>query len=454
MAFVMRDTRILGSLLRRWSLAIAMVAGVVLLTAPACVQKGAEPGPLGGPSELGLALTLTASPDMLPLDGAAQSLVGILARNEDGASVPNLRLSLQISTSRGIEDFGRLSTRSLMTGADGRAGVTYTAPLTSTNPAGTSDLGTTVDILVTPIGDDFSNAISRSVTIRLVPVGSVIPPFNVAAGFRFTPQTPAVFDQVRFETVCETEASTDCVRDPGGIITQYAWDFGDGGTAAGPSVTHVYEVPGTFVARLTVSDNFNRSVQVTRSIVVADGTPPTAAFTISPSDPEPNDRVFFNAEESTPGPGRTIVSYEWDFGDGGMASGITTSHVYTVEGTFVVTLTVTDDRGQKGATTATVTAKAIGPTAAFVFSPAEPEPNDRVFFDAFESEAGNGRRIVRYRWNFVDGTRSEGGVNVGHRYSRAGTYTVQLTVTNNLSETDTATEEVPVGVVVEEESAP
>ena len=112
-----------------------------------------------------------------------------------------------------------------------------------------------------------------------------------------------------------------------------------------------------------------------------------------------------------------------------------------------MTLTVTDDRGQQGAVTGTVTVKAIGPTASFVFSPAEPRVGARVFFDALGSEPGNGRTIARYRWNFGDGTRSEGGVNVGHRYSRAGTYTVQLTVTNNLGETDTISQDVAVGIV-------
>lgn len=40
-----------------------------------------------------------------------------------------------------------------------------------------------------------------------------------------------------------------------------------------------------------------------------------------------------------------IVSYEWDFGDGESASGAIQTHVYSLEGSFVVTLTVTDNDG-------------------------------------------------------------------------------------------------------------
>jgi heat shock protein HslJ len=44
-----------------------------------------------------------------------------------------------------------------------------------------------------------------------------------------------------------------------------------------------------------------------------------------------------------------IVSWRWDFGDGSGASGVVVQHVYPNPGTFAVSLTVTDQRGQAGA---------------------------------------------------------------------------------------------------------
>ena len=52
----------------------------------------------------------------------------------------------------------------------------------------------------------------------------------------------------------------------------------------------------------------------------------------------------FDAIGSYDPDGGDIVSYAWDFGDGGTASGMTAGHTFTA-GTFIVTLTVTDDEG-------------------------------------------------------------------------------------------------------------
>lgn len=68
---------------------------------------------------------------------------------------------------------------------------------------------------------------------------------------------------------------------------------------------------------------------------------PTASFTSTPTFLS----VAFNASASSDTDG-TIVSYEWDFGDGSavVTSGSpTTTHVYSAEGSYDVTLTVTDN---------------------------------------------------------------------------------------------------------------
>ena len=54
-------------------------------------------------------------------------------------------------------------------------------------------------------------------------------------------------------------------------------------------------------------------------------------------------------------PDGTIVSYEWDFGDGGYASGVEAAHVYVEAGIYSATLTVTDDDGASDPDSCTVT---------------------------------------------------------------------------------------------------
>jgi PKD repeat protein len=64
--------------------------------------------------------------------------------------------------------------------------------------------------------------------------------------------------------------------DPDGTITSYSWDFGDGTTGTGVSVSHSYTAAGTFVAKLTVSDDKGKSSSSTKSIVASSSTqPPT-----------------------------------------------------------------------------------------------------------------------------------------------------------------------------------
>lgn len=73
------------------------------------------------------------------------------------------------------------------------------------------------------------------------------------------------------------------------------------------------------------------------------GTPPVASFTYTAS----GTWVDFNASGSSD-PDGSIVSYSWSFGDGMTGSGVTVSHLYPYEGTFPVTLTVTDNSGKTG----------------------------------------------------------------------------------------------------------
>lgn len=51
--------------------------------------------------------------------------------------------------------------------------------------------------------------------------------------------------------------------DPDGGISEYLWDFGDGGTATGPTATHVYSRTGSFTATLTVRDFYGNLTSTT-----------------------------------------------------------------------------------------------------------------------------------------------------------------------------------------------
>ena len=183
---------------------------------------------------------------------------------------------------------------------------------------------------------------------------------------------------------------------------------------------------------------------VTQTVTVAAVANPTATFTLSPDAPGVNQQVFFDANASKAAPGRTITRYDWNFGDGGFGSGVTESHRFTRAGAFTVSLTVTDSAGKTGTATKSVTVgNTIAPTAAFTVSPATIAVNQSAFFDGTVSTATPGRTITRYEWNFGDNVPVEG-PRVERVFSRAGGYTVTLTVTDSNGATDTETKTVTV----------
>jgi large repetitive protein len=139
-----------------------------------------------------------------------------------------------------------------------------------------------------------------------------------------------------------------------------------------------------------------------------------------------------------------IVNYAWNFGDGTTASGKTIAHTYQQGGEYLVTLTVTDDRGLSASVTSAVTVRAAtAPTASFVFSPSTPEVGQEVYFNASSSQPGAGHTIVSYEWTMgSDSTRT--GITVSKHYNEVGTYAVTLVVTDEVGQKGTITNNVPV----------
>jgi PKD repeat protein len=84
--------------------------------------------------------------------------------------------------------------------------------------------------------------------------------------------------------------------------------------------------------------------------------PPAATFTASVTEGPAPLTVSFDARASSD-PDGVIATFAWEFGDGAAGTGATTAHTYANAGTYVVRLTVTDDRGATGTAQQTITVR-------------------------------------------------------------------------------------------------
>ena len=331
---------------RTLSTLVALAATIVL---GGCTVKKTEAPALAGPSEFGLSLQVTASPDILGQDGSSPSQVQIVARGADGRPARGVSMRVEIAAGGVLADYGRLSARTVVTGEDGIARLVYTAPPPLREPV---DNFTIVTLLVTPINGDYAGANPRSVEIRLVPPGTttIIPPNGAPIpSFVVTPTPVTTYTPVTFDASATRDEGGPC-----GARCTYAWDFGDGSSGTGMVTGHEYRTAATFNARLTVTDDRGTSSTLSQPISVTATAAPKADFTFSPTEPRFGQEVFFNAAASTAAPGHKIVAYDWDFGTGRTGIGLTVAKRYDIdlippgavtgdEASFNVTLTVTDD---------------------------------------------------------------------------------------------------------------
>ncbi len=128
-----------------------------------------------------------------------------------------------------------------------------------------------------------------------------------------------------------------------------SWRFGDGGSATGAKVNHVYSISGMFNAKLTVADGGGLTDSNTTPVIVSEpassnSTPPTAVITASAGKGFNPLTISFSAGESFD-PDGEVAGYAWNFGDGTISGGRNVIHTFLQPAVFTVTLKVIDDKG-------------------------------------------------------------------------------------------------------------
>lgn len=154
------------------------------------------------------------------------------------------------------------------------------------------------------------------------------------------------------------------------------------------------------------------------------GTPQAAAG--GPYLANPGEPVAFDGRASRD-PAGTALSFAWDFGDGGTATGATPSHVYAAAGRYTARLTVTSESGE-GVGIADVIVTDQHQPIARAGGPYEGRAGTPVRFDGRGSYDPDGDAL-RFLWSFGDGLDATG-MTVDHTYAAPGGFVARLTVSD------------------------
>jgi len=295
------------------------------------------------------------------------------------------------------------------------------------------------------------------------------------------PQPAEVGESILFDATGTTASNP---------IASYEWNFGDNTTGTGSQVEHSYDQAQNYTVELIVTDDQNLSSSLSQQVeVIAPADvlpepPPEEPDQPEPEEPEveplpvepPPQAVIEGPDQGVVGQDLTfdggfssssspIVSYEWDFGDGGTASGMGATYQYGTPGTYQVTLTVTDENGQQGVDSQVIQ---IDPAAEVLPEEPTPEPEQPtpepeqptpvpeepapapaeppqavinvepqvgpylvgqpIQFDGGFSTGSS--PIEEYRWDFGDGSERVRGMGVTYAFAAPGVYNVTLRVTD------------------------
>ena len=208
--------------------------------------------------------------------------------------------------------------------------------------------------------------------------------------------------------------------DPDSDPLTYTWNFGDGATGTGSAVAHAYSSLGPVTVTLTVSDG-TTSASTTKTITIQNLRP--WANPGGPYSGLRNIPIVFNGSASTDGDGDPLT-YSWDFGDGGTATGASPSYTYFGNTTYTVTLTVSDGTTTSYPATTTVTVANQAPIVS-AGGPYSGVRNTPIQFSATATDAEDDP--LWHIWQFGDNENGDG-LTPTHAYATTGTFTARLIV--------------------------
>lgn len=226
---------------------------------------------------------------------------------------------------------------------------------------------------------------------------------------------------------------------PNNPITAWEWDFGDvnsglANTSINQHPVHVFQAPGAYQVKLTVSTAGGCQASITHTLQVH--SKPLALFEADSACVNlPS--VFTDLSTCMDG---TITNWLWDFGDGTPNSfAQNPTHTYASNGSWPVNLEVSSSFGCTDDTIIMV--HTLPSPLANIAAVGEQCKNSEVAFEDLSTTPQG--YINQWIWNFGDGNSTTLNMpstgSTSHTYATTGTYNITLTVVTNNGCTDTET---------------
>lgn len=234
-------------------------------------------------------------------------------------------------------------------------------------------------------------------------------------------------------TVTPLSACNTAVLDASGTVDQdddqlqFEWQFADGSTATGSRITHDFQEPGKYTAKLTVRDDSGFVAnQAGVEVPITINAPPKAQIA-APASAAPGEKVRFDGSASADADGR-LIRYRWIFDKDREDNGPAIEHSFARPGLYQVRLIVEDD-GPGLCTTDQAKHSILinaAPLAKFTFKRVA-APGEEVMLDAGQSLDSDGT-ITAYRWNFGEKGEQGRGETVKHAWQQPGLYSIRLQI--------------------------
>jgi PKD repeat protein len=213
-------------------------------------------------------------------------------------------------------------------------------------------------------------------------------------------------------------------------INNYTWNFGDNRTSFQQNPQHVYAGDGLYVVSLTVRDRDGSTDDTSISVTVNDSGP-LALFNASLSSPNEGQAVHF--EDLSSSTVDDIISWNWAFGDGGTSTLQNPSRTYQNNGSYLVTLLITDSDGTNASYNITITVLDTSPSILSLSTSTASTSfleYDNITMMVKVQQAWDD--IDRYEWDFqmvtfsADVTTQDN--SSYHQYLSAGSYKMSVRV--------------------------